>query len=96
MFARLTTIQGNSTRIDDAIRVIDNEVVPAAKLLVGFKNGYWCTDRTSGRLVFLTLFETEKDLLDSEEKMSHVRKIVTEKLDAEVKSVERFEVLAQA
>ena len=94
MYARLTTIQGNPSKIDDAIRIIDNDVVPAVKMLPGFKNGYWFADRTSGRLLALTLFETEKDLLGSDEKMSKVRTTATEKLGGEVKSVERFEVLA--
>lgn len=96
MFARLTSIQGNPEKIDDAIRLLENDVVPAVKLLPGFKNGYWCTDRSSGRMLALTLFETEKHLTDSESSASQLRNTSTQKLGGEVKSVETFEVVARA
>lgn len=96
MFARLTTIQGKTEKIDDAIRVLENDVIPAAKVIAGFRNGYWCVDRKSGKMLTLALYETEKDLQASEEATSQLRKMSTEKLGFEVKGVERFEVVAHA
>ncbi len=95
MYARLTTLQGSPEKLDDAIRVIENDVIPASKLLPGFKNGYWFTDRKSGKMLALTLFETEKDLQATDEAASQIRKTSTEKLGAEIKNVERFEVVAR-
>jgi hypothetical protein len=94
MFARLTTIQGTAAKIDDAVRVIENDVIPASKNLGGFRSGYWCVDRESGKMLALTLFETEKDLQSSEAAASQLRKTSTEKLGFEVKDVTRFEVIA--
>lgn len=94
MFARLTTIQGAPTKIDDAIRVVENDVIPGAKVLDGFKSGYWCADRKTGKMLTLTLFETEKDLQSSEAAASQLRKTSTEKLGFEVKNIERYEVVA--
>jgi hypothetical protein len=94
MFARLTTIQGKPEKLEDAIRVIENDVIPASKVLSGFKNGYWYADRKSGKIVSVTLFETEQDLEKSEAAASELRKNATEKLDFEIKNVERFEVVA--
>src|SRR5438093_7491817 len=94
MFARLTTIKGTTDKIEDAIRVVENDVIPGAKALDGFRGGYWCTDRTTGKMVALTLFETEKDLQSSEDAAAQLRKTSTEKLGIEVTSVERFEVIA--
>jgi hypothetical protein len=94
MFARLTTIQGKTEKIDDAIRVVENDVIPATKVLAGFKNGYWCVDRKTGRMLALTLFATDKDLDASEASASQLRKNATEKLGFEVKSVERYELIA--
>lgn len=96
MFARLTTIQGTTDKIADAIRVVENDVIPGVKVLAGFKSGYWCVDRKSGRMVTLTLFETEQELQASEAAASQLRKTSTEKLGFEVKNVERYEVIAQA
>jgi hypothetical protein len=96
MYGRVTTVQGKPEKIEDAIRVIENDVVPGSKNLPGFKNGYWLADRKSGKLIALTLFETEKDLESSEAAASQLRKNASEKLGAEVKNVERFELIAQA
>jgi hypothetical protein len=94
MYGRLTTIQGKPERFEDAIRVIENDVIPGFKVLPGFKNGYWLADRKSGKLMSLSLFETEKDLDASEHDASQLRKTSVEKLGAEVKNVERFELIA--
>jgi hypothetical protein len=94
MFARLTTIQGSPEKLEDAIRVIENDVIPASKVLEGFKNGYWLSDRESGKMYALTLFNTEKDLQESEKVASQIRKTSTEKLGAEIKNVERLELVA--
>jgi hypothetical protein len=95
MYARLTTIQGSPEKIEDATRVVENDVIPASKLLPGFKSGYWFADRKSGKMLALTLFETEKDVEASEAAASQLRKTSTEKLGAEVKNVERFELIAR-
>jgi hypothetical protein len=95
MYARLTTIQGSPEKIEDAIRVVENDVIPASKVLQGFKNGYWLADRKSGKMIALTLFETEKDVEASEAAASQLRETSTEKLGAEVKNVERFELIAR-
>lgn len=95
MYARLTTIQGSPEKLEDAKRVIENDVIPASKLLPGFKSGYWFADRKSGKMLGFTLFETEKHVDESEAAASEVRKTATEKLGAEIKNVERFELIAR-
>lgn len=96
MFARLTTIQGKPEKLDDAIRVIENDVIPGSKGFTGFKNGYWLADRKSGKVLAFSIFETEKDMESSEAAASQLRKNSTEKLGAEVKNVERFELIAKS
>jgi heme-degrading monooxygenase HmoA len=96
MYARLTTIQGDPVNFEEAIRVIENDVIPASKVLSGFKSGYWLTDRVTGKLLALTIFETEEDIQASEASASHIRVAATEKLGSDIKKVERFEVVARA
>lgn len=95
MFARLTTIQGVPDKIGDAARVAENDVIPGIRTLEGFKGGYWCADRKSGKLLGLTLFETEQEMRASEAVESQLRRTSTEKLGFEVENVERYEVIAQ-
>ena len=96
MYARLTTIQGKPEKLEDAIRVIENDVIPASKVLPGFKTGYWFADRKTGKMYSVTVFETEKDVESTEAAASQLRKQATEKLGAEVKNVERLELIARA
>ena len=96
MFARLTTIQGSPEKIEDAIRVIENDLIPGFKVLPGFKSGFWFADRKSGKMYALTVFESEKHVEETEAAASQLRKAATEKLGAEVKNVERLELLAHA
>ena len=96
MHSRLTTVQGKPEGIDDALRAIENDVIPATKIMPGFKNGYWLADRKSGKVLGITLFDSEKDVESSEAAASQLRKTVSEKLGAEIKNVERFEVIARA
>jgi hypothetical protein len=96
MFARLTTTQGRPEQIDDARRVVENDVIPGAKMLSGFTGGYWLVDRKTGKGVTLTLFKTEEDLKTSEVAAQKLRTQATEKLGAEIKSVETYEVIAKA
>lgn len=96
MHARLTTVQGRPEQIDDALRLVENDVIPGTKIMPGFKNGFWLADRKSGKLLGITLFDSEKDVESSEPAASQLRKSVSEKLGAEIKDVERFEVIAHA
>lgn len=95
MFARVTTIQGRPGAVDDAIRVIENDVIPAAKMLDGFRNGYWLADRKTGTLLSVTIFETEADLQLSELAAAKLRSASTEKLGTDILDVSRYEVVAR-
>lgn len=96
MFARITTIQGTADKVEDAIRVVENDIVPGLKAMTGFKSGYWCMDRKSGSVISMTLFESEQDLQASEAAVSKMRGASIEKLGFEVKSVDQYEVVATA
>ena len=71
-------------------------MIPASKVLPGFKTGYWFADRKTGKMYSVTVFETEKDVESTEAAASQLRKQATEKLGAEVKNVERLELIARA
>lgn len=96
MFARVTTVQGRPGAIDDATRVIENDVIPAATVLDGFRGGYWLADRRTGTVLGITLFDTEGDLEVSELAAAKIRSGATDKLGAEVLDVSRYEVIARA
>jgi heme-degrading monooxygenase HmoA len=66
MQARVVTTQIQSGKIDEAIRIYRDSVVPAAKKQRGFIGGLLLTDRATGKSVSIALWETETDMKATE------------------------------
>src|SRR5438132_7767035 len=62
MHARVTRYEGNPQHLETAIKAINEQVIPGAKKIAGFKGGYWLIDRASGKGFSVTLFESESAL----------------------------------
>jgi len=63
MHARLTTVHFAPDKIDEAIRLWQDSVVPAAKQQTGFKGARLLVNRQTGTAVSMGLWETEADAL---------------------------------
>lgn len=96
MHARITTIQGDASQSEEAIAMVQDQVIPGAKGMAGFSGGYWGLDRATGKMVAVTLWESEDALRESEEAANALREDSTKQLGGEIQSVERFEIVAQA
>ncbi len=66
MFARVTTVQMRPEKLDEAIQLYHDSVVPAAQAQKGFRSTYLLTDRATGRGMTVTYFETAEDIAASE------------------------------
>ena len=66
MQARLVTVQVQPGKIDEAISIYRDSVMPAAKQQKGFKGATLLTDRNTGKGVSVTLWETEADMKTTE------------------------------
>ncbi len=62
MHARLTTRQIEPDRIDEAIGIYRDTVVPAVSQQPGSKGGLVMTDRGTGKVMSISLWETEAEL----------------------------------
>ena len=67
MFARVATFQWKSNMIDEAIRIYEEDIIPACKVKKGFRGGYFLTDRETGKGLAITLWDTKEDIIDTEE-----------------------------
>ncbi len=94
MFARVSTLQGPPDRLDDGIKVLQEQVLPAAKEMRGFRGILGLADRATGKMVGITLWESEDALKESEEAANKLRSDTSSAGGAEVVDVERFEVVA--
>ena len=61
MYARITTTQMSPYRLDEAISLVQEQVIPAARQQGGFKGYLMLVDRGSGKNIVITLWEEEKD-----------------------------------
>jgi len=65
MFARLTIVQTKVDKTDEAVKVTEESVIPAAKSQKGFVGAHLLTE-PNGKGVFITFWETEEDAIANE------------------------------
>jgi len=94
MFARVSTLQGPPDQVDDGIKAVHEQVIPAAKEMRGFKGMLALADRETGKMVGITLWESEDALREREEAANQLRSGSSAAGGADILSVERFEVVA--
>ncbi len=62
MFARVTTLYLRKDLIEKAIKVAEESIVPAAKKQEGFRSLDVLLDRESGKVYFITYWESEEHI----------------------------------
>jgi len=67
MFARLTTVQMKRDKIDEGVKIFEQSVIPTAKAQKGYRGAYLLTDRKTGKGVSIALWDSEQDIVASEE-----------------------------
>jgi heme-degrading monooxygenase HmoA len=76
MYIRLTTLFIKPDKIDEAVRIFETSVVPAAQSQRGFRAAYLLTERGTGKCPVLTFWEKEKDAADNEENLYYQEQLV--------------------
>lgn len=67
MFARTITVQFKVDRVDEAIRIYEENIVPIARSLKGYKGIYLLVDRETGKGISLSLWSEEEGAAASEQ-----------------------------
>ena len=62
MHVRVATVQIQPGKMQEAIDIYNNSVVPAAKTQKGFQGAYLMTDAGSGKALSITVWESEADM----------------------------------
>lgn len=92
MFARVSTLQGSPDSVDAGLDDVKSNVLPAIRQVPGFAGMIALTDRSSGKTIGITLWESEAALKDSEDSANRLRSGVADAGASHVVSVESFEV----
>jgi hypothetical protein len=96
MYARISTIEGNSGNIDAAINIINEKILPSLKALEGFTAANFLVDRSAGKLVAVAFWDNEAALEGSAEAVKPMRTEVAEAMGGKVVSFESYELAAQS
>ena len=97
MYARATTVQIQPGKVDKAIGIYRDSVVPAAKKQKGFKGTWMLTDRKTGKGISVTLWETKADMTAGESSGFYQQQVAKFKDVLGARPVrEQYEVTVQA
>ena len=77
MYARVMTGELTPDQIETFVRMIRDQVIPRASGLQGFRDGYWLADRDHGKVLGVTLFESQEALAASREQANRIREEVS-------------------
>src|SRR5919106_4432489 len=93
MHARVTTIQMDPARVDEAVSNFEEEDLPTIKGMDGFKGFTLIVDRASGKVVGISYWASKEQMDASEESVKDARQRTAETGGATgAPEVERFEV----
>ena len=67
MYARMLRMQVKPERIDEAARLFAEDVIPGCSGQAGYRGAYFLVDRRIGECLPITLWETEADMMATEE-----------------------------
>ena len=96
MFARVSTFEVRPERLDEMEREGTEHVLPALRRLDGFNGGLVLTDRQSGKVLVVSLWESEQTMHRSDEASYWFRTFGAEAAGGTVTGVQTYEVFFSA
>ena len=93
MFARVSEYEARPEQLDEMKREGVEHVLPALRIQEGFGGGLVLADRQSGKVLAMTLWESQRAMDATEEAAHWLRAFGAESAGGMLKDVERYEVL---
>ena len=97
MHARAATFQIQSGKMQEAIDIFNNSVVPAQKAQKGYQGSYLMTDASSDKALAISLWETEAEMLAGESDGGYLQEALTKigALLAGTVDIDRYELSSE-
>ena|SRR5215210_5649644 len=92
MFARVTQFDVHPERLREGHREIEEHVLPALRMQVGYSGGLLLANPEGGRMLAVTLWENEENLHATDEASHWFRVFGAEAVEGTVTDVETYEV----
>jgi quinol monooxygenase YgiN len=93
MFGRVTEITGSPDRVDDAIRQLREQVVPAVREMPGAKGFVAFVDRESGRTFGISLWESREAMEQTRDRAASLRSGAAQASGGEIAGVTEYEMV---
>lgn len=90
--ARVSRVDGDPERVDDATRESREKILPRAREMAGWNGILSLADRKTGRAVLITLWDSTESMRASEERADELRRASAEAGGGTIAGVERYEV----
>lgn len=95
MYARMTTATGSPANLDEGLRTYREGILPSIESLDGFKGTYTLVNRATGKVVNISLWETEAAMTASAAAVTALRAQAVQGMGGTDSAVETFEVAIQ-
>ena len=92
MFARVSTYEGRPELLDEMHQEGMEHVLPALEMQDGFSGGLVLADRQSGKVLAVTLWESERAMDATEDASQWLRIFSAQSSGGSISSVQRYEV----
>jgi len=92
MHARMFAFEGSSEEIEAAVALAREEILPLEREMSGFRGLILLSDKETGRLITLSLWESEELMLQSEASARMIIRVAAQSLGGKRRSVEPFDV----
>jgi len=94
MYARSTTLTADPQRMDDGIRMVRDEIMPAVQGMPGCLGLSMLADRASGRAIVTTSWDSAESMAATTERTQDMRERVRDSMGGRDMSVDEWEVAA--
>ena len=94
--ARLAEFEAEPARIDEAVKMLEEFVLPSARKLPGFQGGVWMLDRITGKGIGLTLYDSAANIAASRQAAEAIRQQSQSSAPVRVSDFREFEILSRA
>ena len=93
MHARVTTIEMNPERIDEAVATVEEEDLPSWRQISGFRGFTLVLNRSTGKVIGTSYWDSEEQMRSSEQGVADARRRAADTGGASAEpQVETFEV----
>ena len=93
MYARVTVVQASPDKVDAGIDAFNSQVLPTVKGVEGYRASFLLVDRSSGKGLGISLWESEEARRRGAEAVDQARSATIQAMGGTVPPVDEYEVV---